>query len=177
MNVLDPFEVAEVEVYPFYDLEKPRKEETPAEYADRVKSALAAAEFTVYQKVLGESALGAVLNEADVPQREKIPLPKAFRGGIIPAELYDIRKHPDTRIARRASTIASLARVISEREVSSGLRRTLRTQARRLERLASERLADFGAFPTEQPGDETGDEIADAPRAAEERAPYNKGTN
>src|SRR5215831_11624265 len=51
MNVLDPFEVAEVEVYPFYDLEKPRKEETPAEYADRVKSTLAAAEFTVFQKV------------------------------------------------------------------------------------------------------------------------------
>jgi hypothetical protein len=47
------------------------------------------------------------------------------------------------RIARRASTIASLARVISERKVSRGLRQTLLTQARRLERLAAERLKDF----------------------------------
>ena len=40
--------------------------------------------------------------------------------GIIPEELYEQRKHPDVRIARRATTIAALARVISEREVSQG---------------------------------------------------------
>jgi hypothetical protein len=33
--------------------------------------------------------------------------------------------------------------VISERKVSKGLRQTLLTQARRLERLAEERLKDF----------------------------------
>ena len=37
----------------------------------------------------------------------------------------------------------SLARVISERKVSKGLRQTLLTQARRLERLAEERLKHF----------------------------------
>lgn len=50
----------------------------------------------------------------------------------------------DIRIARRASTIANLARVISERDVSGGLRRTLLTQARRIERLASQRLKELG---------------------------------
>ena len=45
------------------------------------------------------------------------------------------------RIARRANTIASLARVISERKVSSGLRKTLLTQARRLE---NDRLKELG---------------------------------
>ncbi len=70
---------------------------------------------------------------------------------IIPESIYPHRKHPDMRIARRASTIAALARVISERRVSRGLRQTLLTQAKRLERLAAERLKDF---PTEVADDE-----------------------
>jgi hypothetical protein len=71
-------------------------------------------------------------------------------------------KHPDTRIARRASTIANLACVISERNVSKGLRPTLLTQAQRLEQLAARRLADFAEqYPIEKKGEETGDEVAE----------------
>jgi hypothetical protein len=158
MNVLDPFEVADVEVYPFYDLEKPAAGESKEAYAARVKTTLAAAEYAVFQKVLQASTLKAVLNEADIPAKEAIDLPKSFKGRIIPAEMFEIRRHPDTRIARRASTIAALARVISEREVSDGLRRTLLTQARRLELLARQRLEELGkAFPVEEPGEETGE--------------------
>ncbi len=158
MNVLDPFEVADVEVYPFYDLEKAQKGESREAYAERVKMTLGAAEYTVFQKVLEASALGAVLNEKDIAPAEKIELPKPTRGRIIPAELYELRKHPDIRIARRANTVAALARVISERDVSPGLRRTLLTQARRLERLAGQRLDDFkGGIPVEEPGEETGE--------------------
>src|SRR5882724_1487155 len=54
MNVLDPFEVAEVRVWPF-ELEALSKNER-IELLDK-------AEFTVFQKLLAESALGAVLNE------------------------------------------------------------------------------------------------------------------
>lgn len=158
MNVLDPFEVAEVEAYPFYDLEKPLKGESKEAHAERAKKTLGAAEYTVFQKVLKASALGAVLNEKEIPKAEEIKLPKAFRGRIIPAELYELRKHPDVRIARRASTVAALARVISERDVSPGLRKTLLTQAQRLERLAAQRLESFkGSIPVEEPGEETGD--------------------
>lgn len=158
MNVLDPFEVAEIEVYPFYGLENHTSSETAEEHRKRVRETLAAAEYTVYQKVLAASALGAVLNEADIPERPKIELPQPFRGRIIPDELYPLRKHPDVRIARRAATIASLAKVISEREVSRGLRRTLWTQARRLELLARTRLKDFvDEIPTENLGEETGE--------------------
>jgi len=161
MNVLDPFEVADVEVYPFYDLEEPQKGETKKEYDARVKATLGAAEYAVFQKVLKASRLKAVLNEKDIVARSPIPLPQSFKGRIIPAELFKVRKHPDTRIARRASTIASLARVISERDVNPGLRRTLLTQARRLELLARQRLDDFPkAFPVEQPGEETGEGAA-----------------
>jgi hypothetical protein len=54
--------------------------------------------------------------------------------------------------SRRASTIAALARIISERKVGKGLRATLLTQARRLKRLAAKRLDEFEGTPDD--GDE-----------------------
>ena len=137
MNVLDPFEVAHIEVWPLdagvRGLDKKAK-----------KLFLDQAEYTVFQKVLRESALGAVLNEKEMAPRSEIQLPASHRQRIIPDSIFQQRKHPDIRIARRATTIASLARVISERDVSNGLRRTLLTQARRLERLASHRIQELG---------------------------------
>jgi len=113
----------------------------------------------VFQKVLNESSFHAVLNEKDIaPNVIVVDLPPSFRQRIIPDDIYERRKHPDSRIARRANTIASLARVISERSVSKGLRRTLLTQARRLERLASVRLNQIsGPYPVEQKDEETGE--------------------
>ena len=137
MNVLDPFEVAFIEVWPLDDLFSGL---TRAEK----KSMLDRAEYTVFQKVLRESVLGAVLNEKEMAPRDEITLPKSYKQSIVPDSIYRHRKHPDVRIARRATTIANLARVISERDVSSGLRRTLLTQARRLERLASQRVNELG---------------------------------
>ncbi len=131
MNVLDPFEVAEICVWPL-DLAN-LDTEGQRQYLDQ-------AEYTVFQKVIKESKLGAVLNEKPPRPVAKVELPKAYRRRIIPADIFPHRTHPDVRLARRASTIASLARVISERKVSKGLRQTLLTQARRLERLAQERL-------------------------------------
>ena len=134
MNVLDPFEVAEICVWPL-DLSE-------LNAADQ-REQLDRAEFTVFEKVISESKLGAVLNEKPPRPLPLVELPKCYRRRIIPDDIFPHRKHPDVRIARRASTIASLARVISERKVSKGLRQTLLTQARRLERLAEERLKDF----------------------------------
>jgi GIY-YIG catalytic domain len=134
MNVLDPFEVAEVRVWPL-DLDGLSKEEQ-IEFLDK-------AEFTVFQKLLSESKLGAILNEKPPHETETVQLPKDYRKRIIPDDIFPHRKHPDVRIARRASTIANLARVISERKVSQGLRQTLLTQAKRLEKLSAQRLEDF----------------------------------
>lgn len=146
MNVLDPLEVAEIEVWPLY-----------LSPTDDIKGILSAAEYTVYNKVLTESALGAVLNEGDIPRRDTIALPVSFRQGIVPEDIFERLRHPDVRIARRASTIASLARVISQRAVSKGLRRTLLTQARRLERLASQRLEEVGgSYPVGEPEEDAG---------------------
>ena len=134
MNVLDPFEVAEIRVWPldFHEFDK-----------HEGLALLAQAEYTVYRKLLSESKLNAILNEKPPTKTALLKLPKDYRGRIIPDDIDPIRRHPDIRIARRANTIASLARVISERKVSKGLRRTLLTQARRLEKLAAERLKAF----------------------------------
>jgi len=134
MNVLDPFEVAEVRVWSL-DLSGMSQTEQ-YNYLNR-------AEYTVFQKLISESSFQAILNEKPPRSTPTIDLPQDYRQRIIPDSIYPHRKHPDIRIARRANTIAALARVISERKVSKGLRQTLLTQARRLERLARERLADF----------------------------------
>lgn len=147
MNVLDPFEVAEIEMWPFFDL---RNADT-----NHAKSVLNRAEYTVYRKAVDASRHGAILNEGDISETEPIELPPSVRMPVVPPEVFDERKHPDTRIARRASTIAALARVISEREVSKGLRRTLLTQAKRLEYLAFTRLNEADEpTPVQEPGQE-----------------------
>jgi hypothetical protein len=141
MNVLDPFEVAEIEVWPLWELQNRGSADVES------KVILNATEYTVFQHVLKKSSFGAVLNEGDIAATKKVKLPLSVRGCIIPRDLFDQRKHPDVRIARRATTIAALARVISERSVSKGLRRTLLTQAVRLQRLATERYNEIGGMP------------------------------
>lgn len=146
-NVLDPFEVAEVRVWPM-DLSHLSNEDKKAELRAK-KAELNRAEYTLYVKVIEESSFKAVLNEKLPPKTDLIELPPDYRRRIIPDDIFPQRKHPDVRIARRASTIAALARVISERKVGKRLRTILLTQAQRLDRLASERLADFAAVPDE----------------------------
>lgn len=146
MNVLDPFEVAEIEMWPLWELEDETKEVA--------NQRLNAAEYTVFQRVLAMSSFGAVLNEKNVVATDPIELPTSVRARIIPESIYEARKHPDVRIARRAGTIANLAKVISERTVSAGLRRTLVTQARRLERLALQRFDDFADKPIPTGGED-----------------------
>ncbi len=136
--VLDPVEVAQVEVWPFFDISLKTTEKKRM-----AKLLMDRAEYTVFQKLLQKSAIGAILNEEDIRPTEPIELPKSYRAKIIPAHIYAREQHPDIRIARRASTIASLARLISERNVSLGLRQTLLTQAKRLERLTDRRLNEL----------------------------------
>ena len=144
MNVLDPFEVAEIEMWPLYP-----------ESGQDIQALLNAAEYTVYELVIQRSTLKAILNEKDIPSVPTIELPPSYRTRIVPDDVYDRLQHPDIRIARRATTIANLARVISERTPSKGLRRTLLTQARRLEKLARERLDEFTEpYPVTEPDDE-----------------------
>ncbi len=155
MSVLDPFEVYSIEVWPLPDLQKklgkkPAKHEKEllAIYHEKFQRAAAYLndlEAAVYFHCLSLSSFKAVLNEKLPTKKNDVPLPKSYKGVIVNEEVQKIREHPDTRIARRAATIARLASIISERTVKPGLRRTLHVQAKRLEQLAHERLNFFSA--------------------------------
>lgn len=139
--VLDPFEVLEIEVWPFWMPPDPSL--SPRQNSAIRKGVADRLEYAIYEKCVGESRFQAVLNEGDIHPADHIDLPTSYRHQIIPESLYEERRHPDIRIARRAATIASLARLISERKVGRGLRKTLRVQAQRLEYLTAHRYIDF----------------------------------
>src|SRR5690606_27515925 len=65
MNVLDPFEVAEIEVWPLDDLVAARAPDVS------VGEVLDQADYTVFQRVLAASRLGAVLNEKDISPKSE----------------------------------------------------------------------------------------------------------
>ncbi|GAA1622716.1 GIY-YIG nuclease family protein [Leucobacter chromiireducens] len=131
-RILDPFEVAEFELYPVeYLRNDPEK-----------KSKLDAIEYSVYLDAIANSKHHAILNEKIPPLSTPVPLPRAYRFPLVPEGMREDREHPDVRIARRAETLSRLAAVAHERgEVSPGLRRVIVIQALRLADLAAARLA------------------------------------
>jgi hypothetical protein len=139
MNVLDPVEVCYVEIWPLPQYQGVKKDDAAAKKA---KAHLNALEFTIFQKCIEQSAFKAILNEKEPPApTDPIQPPPSFRGKIVTEEVSRLRDHPDLRIARRASVMARLAQIISERKVQKGLRRALLTQAERLRWLAEQRYS------------------------------------
>ncbi len=151
MKVLDPFEVYEIEVWPLPQYEALSTSATEA------KKHLNWLELNVFKTLIDKSHFHAILNEKDpfeVPDNG-YSVPQSWRGRVVSDEVFEIRQHPDTRIARRAETLSLLAKVISERQVQRGLRRTLLTQAKRLAWLAERRLDALASLPE---GSEINDE-------------------
>lgn len=136
--VLDPFEVAEIEVWTL-----PEIGASEAETSEK-RVELGAYESTVYQRLREQSRFGAVMNEAVPKAFPSVELPDSVRGRIIPQELWADRKHSDVRIARRANQVARLAQLLSERQPSKGLRRTFHLQVQRLEWLSDRRMENLG---------------------------------
>lgn len=146
MSVLDPFEVREIEVWPLPEYQNI----TSAIDKVAAKKHLNALEYLVFDTSIQNSEFKAVLNEKDPPPPEiDITLPPSSRGNIVSDEVYQIRSHPDFRIARRALIISRLAQVISERQVQAGLRRVLLTQAKRLQWLADRRYSALSGVEDE----------------------------
>ena len=146
MRILDVFEVAEIEIWPLWDLaDSPAKD--PA-----ARATLDAAEYTAYLSAIERSRFKAILNEKIPPVSERVSLPASLRRSLVDDQTRRERGHPDIRIARRAETIARLAAVARERgEVSEGLRRVLVVQAARLAYLSAERLAFVEGRPQPDP--------------------------
>lgn len=142
MRILDVFEVAEVEVWPLWDLQSTPAKRTDKERFTAAMKQLDAAEYSAYLQSIEESRFRAILNEKIPPLSDRIELPASLRWELIDPETREERGHPDIRIARRAETIARLAAVARERgEVTDGLRRVLVVQAVRLAYLSAARLA------------------------------------
>lgn len=131
-RILDPFEVAEMELYPVEHLRKePQK-----------KAQVDAIEYSAYFQAIRNSKYKAILNEKIPPVSPEVALPAPYRFTLVPEGMREDREHPDVRIARRAETLARVAAVAHERgEVSAGLRRVIVIQAVRLADLAAARLA------------------------------------
>jgi len=149
MKVLDPFEVFEIEVWPLPQYEGRTTADPEA------KGHLNWLEFEVFRFLITRSKFNAILNEKDPLSVPDIGYmrPPSLRGRVVSETVVDLRGHPDTRIARRAETLSLLAKVISERQVQVGLRRTLLTQARRLAWLAERRLEELAGIPEEDDRD------------------------
>lgn len=139
MSVLDPFEVYEIEVWPLPELQAVGGKDVTA------KQRLDALERLITEQAVERSNFKAILNEKDPPPGLlAVEPPPSLRGRIVSDRVYELRSHPDFRIARRALIISRLAQVISERKVQGGLRRVLQTQARRLQWLAERRYEALG---------------------------------
>lgn len=134
MNVLDPFEVCSIAVWPLAQFQETgSKDKSAMKYLD-------ALEFSVFQQLLVKSKFHAVLNEKDPPApKVEIDVPQFHKAKIVTSTVNALRDHPDLRIARRAMTLSRLAQVICERKVAGGLRKVLLTQAKRLQWLAQRR--------------------------------------
>jgi GIY-YIG catalytic domain len=139
MSVLDPFEVFEIEVWPLPDLQDaPRTDVAARQHLD-------ALERLITERAIENSQFKAILNEKDPPPgRLAVEAPASMRRRIVSERVFELRSHPDFRLARRALILSRLAQVISERKVQGGLRRVLLTQAKRLQWLASRRYEALG---------------------------------
>jgi len=144
MRVLDIFEVAELEMWPLWELENKSKQV--------VQARLDEVEYSAYVQAIRDSRFRAILNEKIPPVSDLVELPQSFRYSLVADEPLDERRHPDVRIARRAETLSRLAAVARERgEVSDGLRRVLVIQAVRLTYLSASRLAEASGEPPPDP--------------------------
>lgn len=144
MAVLDPFEVRFVHLWPLPEYQAiggdPKRDPAARAAVDHLN----ALERAVFVKLVAESRFGTILNEKDPPEAPDCKPGTPIIGEIVSEGVRAIRQHPDTRIARRAMTLARLSQIIAGRNVQVGLRRALVTQADRLAWLANARFAALG---------------------------------
>jgi hypothetical protein len=145
MSVLDPFEVFEIEVWPLPEYQAANRSNKEARHH------LDALERLITEQAIEGSQFKAILNEKDPPPgRLAVAAPPSLRGRIVSERVFELRSHPDFRLARRALILSRLSQVISERKVQGGLRRVLLTQAKRLQWLASRRYEALGGAASVQ---------------------------
>ncbi|NYF13906.1 hypothetical protein HDC34_002200 [Pseudoclavibacter sp. JAI123] len=151
MRILDPVEVAEVRVWPLWELQRAWSEAPPEENKqakkarqEQLKVLLNNYEHAAYASAVRGSKFHAVLNEKIPPLLGPEPdLDVPFSVKLYDGDQLTALRNADVRIARRAEAVSRLADVARERgDVSVGLRRAIVIQAVRLTHLSAVRLAE-----------------------------------
>ena len=154
MSVLDPFEVYEIKDWPLPELQTVSGKHVEA------RRRLDGRQRPINEQAVEHSTFKAILDENDPPPGAlAVEAPRSLRCRIVSDRVFELRTHPDFRITRRALVISRLAQVISERKVQGGLRRVIKTEARRLQWLAERRYEALGGAASverEEPPEETG---------------------
>jgi hypothetical protein len=149
MRALDPLEVAELEIWPFWAFQA-----TPArddqERQREIGDALDAAEYTVYEQLLSKSAHRALLNEKIPKRADPVDLPRSYRFAIVPDSIRERLDHPDTRLARRTQKLAEMAQIFTQRKASLGLRYAMIAQAKRVLALSEKRFEQLKGAKTQK---------------------------
>ncbi|MBF6207282.1 GIY-YIG nuclease family protein [Streptomyces gardneri] len=135
MNILDPLEVAELELWPLWELQDAHVNDSAA------RQRLKAAEYTVYIHALDQVSTGGLLNEKAPSPTTEIPLPPSIRLPLVDEWTRAEFGNPDARLARRAENLARLAAQVFERgQANDGARKALLVQALRVTGLSASRL-------------------------------------
>ncbi|WP_067790919.1 GIY-YIG nuclease family protein [Nocardia amikacinitolerans] len=135
MNILDPLEVAELELWPLWELQDAHANNSAARHR------LDATEYTVYIHALDRVSTGGLLNEKTPRTTQVIPLPPSIRLPLVDDWTRAEFGNPDARLARRAENLARLAARVFERgQANDGARKALLVQALRITRLSASRL-------------------------------------
>jgi len=142
MGVLDPLEVAEIEVWPLWP-----------SHAD---AARASVYVSGLEYLVASQYEGQIFNEREIrPLTEGQPeiLPASVRFDMFSPGTRIRLGHPDARIRRRAATLAKLSTRISERSLNdkNGLRLSMLRQLARLTEIAKARFDEFGGMRSVAP--------------------------
>ncbi|MBF6066274.1 GIY-YIG nuclease family protein [Nocardia terpenica] len=142
MNILDPQEVAELELWPLWVLEGTSIHDPEA------RALLAATEYTVYRNAVAQSALGALLNEHIPPPASEVELPPSRRFQLVDDQVRAEAGNLDVRISRNAEMLRRLSTTILERgQLSDGARRSLLIRSARLTQLTASQMSFVSGKP------------------------------
>ncbi|WP_441020207.1 hypothetical protein, partial [Enterococcus faecium] len=86
MRILEVFEVAEVEVWPLWELQSTPPKRTDKDQFTRAMKTLDATEYSAYLQSIERSRFKAILNEKIPPLSERIDLPASYRYNLVDAE-------------------------------------------------------------------------------------------
>lgn len=106
-RILDPLEVAEIEVWPLWHLQGVAADDRTSA-GDAARAEVDALEYSVWHAAILGSRFGAILNEKRPPTSPLVhPLPASFGGQLYTAAERQERSNPDVRLARRAETVSN----------------------------------------------------------------------